>query len=51
MGNQLVQNGAGIPITGMHIFKNNQNKIPPELATSKVITWKWQNLEKVIESF
>lgn len=40
-----------VPVVGMHIFKNNQKSIPPELQKSKVITWKWKNLEMVIADF
>lgn len=38
----------GIPIVGMHIKKNDQGAVPPELKGKKVITWSWNNLEEVI---
>ena len=39
----------GIPVIGMHIKKNDQGAIPPELKGKKVITWSWDNLSKVIK--
>ncbi len=39
----------GIPIIGMHIKKNNQGAIPPELEGINVITWTWGNLEYEIK--
>lgn len=39
----------GIPVIGMHIKKNDQGAIPPELNGKKVITWSWDNLSKVIK--
>jgi nucleoside 2-deoxyribosyltransferase len=39
----------GLPVIGMHIKKNNQGAIPPELRSKKVITWSWDNLAKVIK--
>lgn len=38
-----------IPIIGMHIKKNEQYSIPPELKGKKVITWNWNDLEKFIK--
>lgn len=39
----------GLPVIGMHIKKNNQGAIPPELGGEKIITWSWDNLSKVIK--
>jgi hypothetical protein len=38
----------GIPIIGMHIFKNNMGTVPTELQGEKVILWSWENIEKFI---
>ncbi|WP_299886932.1 TIR domain-containing protein [uncultured Lacinutrix sp.] len=40
-----------IPVVGMHIFKNNQKSILPELNNSKIISWKWKELERIVKSF
>ena len=40
-----------IPVIGMHIFKNNMKTVPPELRSSKIISWNWKELEKIIKSF
>ncbi len=37
-----------VRVVGMHIRKNNKGAILPELSTSKVMTWSWDNLEKQI---
>lgn len=39
----------GIPVIGMHIKKNDQGAIPPELRGKKIITWSWDNLANVIK--
>ncbi|MBV2196692.1 MAG: TIR domain-containing protein [Flavobacterium sp.] len=39
----------GIPVIGMHIKKNDQGAIPPELKGKKIITWSWDNLANVIK--
>lgn len=39
----------GLPVIGMHIKKNNQGVIPPELRGGKVISWSWDNLANVIK--
>jgi hypothetical protein len=39
----------GIPVIGMHVKKNDQGAIPPELNGKKVITWSWDNLSKFIK--
>lgn len=39
----------GIPVIGMHIKKNDQGSIPPELKGKKIITWSWDNLANVIK--
>jgi hypothetical protein len=39
-----------IPIVGMHIKKDDRRAIPKELQGSKVITWSWNNLAKIIQS-
>jgi len=41
----------GIPIVGMHIKKENQGAIPPELYGKKIITWSWDKIEKSINKF
>ncbi len=41
----------GVPIVGMHIRKNDQRAVPPELAGKKIITWTWKNLENSINKF
>lgn len=38
-----------IPVIGMHIKKNDQGAIPPELRGIKIITWSWDNLANVIK--
>ncbi len=40
----------GLKIIGMHVRKNDRGAIPPELAGKKIITWSWDNLERVIKS-
>jgi hypothetical protein len=40
-----------IPVIGMHISKNNQKSIPSELNNSKIITWNWKELERIMKSF
>lgn len=40
----------GVPVIGMHIRKNDQGAIPPELRGKKIITWTWGNLEKTLNS-
>jgi len=40
-----------IPVIGMQIFKNKQKSIPPELGDSEIITWEWEELEKIIKTF
>lgn len=37
------------PIIGMHIKKNDQRAIPPELRNEEIITWSWNNIENFIE--
>lgn len=44
-------NEENIPMIGMHIKKNDKYAIPPELINKRVITWTWDNLEKVINNF
>lgn len=39
----------GIPVIGMHIKKNDQGAIPPELKGKKIINWTWENLAKEIK--
>lgn len=39
----------GIPIIGMHIKKNEQGAIPPELKGKRVIAWSWENISKFID--
>lgn len=39
----------GLPLIVMHIKKNNQGVIPPELGGKKVIIWSWDNLANVIK--
>jgi nucleoside 2-deoxyribosyltransferase len=39
----------GIPVIGMHIKKNDQGSIPPELKGKKIIIWSWDNLANVIK--
>lgn len=39
-----------VPIVGMHIRKNDSRPIPKELEGSRVITWSWNNLAKVIKA-
>ncbi|MEM6722192.1 MAG: TIR domain-containing protein [Bacteroidota bacterium] len=41
----------GIPVVGMHIFKNNIKPIIPELEKKEVIYWNWDKLESVIKKF
>ncbi|MGG8497145.1 TIR domain-containing protein [Tenacibaculum sp. TC6] len=41
----------GIPVIGMHIFKNNIKSVIPELKTAKIISWNWENLERIIRKF
>lgn len=41
----------GIPVIGVHIFKNNIKSVIPELKTAKVIPWNWESLEKAISKF
>lgn len=40
----------GVKIIGMHIKKNDQGAIPPELQGKKVITWSWPNIERFINT-
>lgn len=40
-----------IPVVGMHIKKSNIGAIPPELEGKKIITWSWDNLERIMERF
>jgi MTH538 TIR-like domain (DUF1863). len=40
----------GIPIVGMHIRKNDKSAVPKELNGSRIITWSWNNLAKVIKA-
>lgn len=39
----------GIPVIGMHIKKNDQGSIPPELKGKNIITWSWDNLANIIK--
>lgn len=41
----------GVPVVGMHIFKNDRGAVPPELKGEKIIIWTWDNLYKVIKKF
>jgi len=41
----------GVPVVGMHIFKNNIKSIIPELKKTKVISWSWTELENTIKNF
>lgn len=38
----------GIPLIGMHVKKDDQGAVPPELYRRRVIEWSWDNLEKVL---
>lgn len=40
----------GVPIIGMHIFKNDKGAIPPELKGRRAVIWSWDNIEKFINS-
>lgn len=39
-----------IPIMGMHVQKNNQGSIPPELKGENVIIWQWEELQEAINT-
>lgn len=39
----------GLPVIGMHIKKNKEGEIPPEMRDKKVITWTWDNLANIIK--
>lgn len=40
----------GVEVIGMHIRRNNQGAIPPELNGAKVILWNWENLAEFINN-
>lgn len=40
----------GVPVMGMHIYKDNKGAIPPELRGCRVVEWKWANLQDFVES-
>ncbi|MBU4305950.1 MAG: hypothetical protein KJ893_10100 [Candidatus Omnitrophica bacterium] len=40
----------GIPMMGMHIFKNDKGEIPPQLQGKKVIEWSWDAIKNFIDS-
>lgn len=42
-------NQEDIPMVGMHIKKEAQGAVPPELDGSRIITWSWDNLAKAIK--
>ncbi|MCC6725780.1 MAG: TIR domain-containing protein [Saprospiraceae bacterium] len=44
-------NEEGLPVVGMHIKKNDQGAILPELNGKQIITWSWENLSNVINNF
>ncbi|NJM73956.1 MAG: hypothetical protein HC862_29770 [Scytonema sp. RU_4_4] len=38
----------GIPLIGVHIYKDDKGAIPPELAGHKVIEWTWVGIASFI---
>ena len=38
----------GIPMIGVHIFKNDKSPIPSELSGHRVIEWTWKGIESFI---
>lgn len=40
----------GIPILGVHIYKENKGAIPPEIKGLKVIEWNWLDIANFINS-
>ncbi len=43
-------NEEGIPMVGVHIYKDNKGAIPSELSGKKVIEWTWDGIASFIDS-
>lgn len=43
-------NDEGIPMIGIHIYKDDKGQIPTELAGKKVTEWTWDAIIKFINS-
>lgn len=44
-------NEEGLTLIGMHIKKNDQRAVPPELNGKQIISWSWENLSNAINKF
>jgi hypothetical protein len=40
----------GIPIIGVHIYKDDKGVVPPELKGKKIIEWTWPGIAAFIDS-
>ncbi len=40
----------GIPVLGVHIYKDDKGAVPPELAGCRVIEWSWPGIHQFIRS-
>jgi hypothetical protein len=40
----------GVPIIGVHIYKDDKGEIPSELAGKKVINWTWEGINNFVDS-
>ncbi|QJW95376.1 TIR domain-containing protein [Frigoriglobus tundricola] len=40
----------GVPIIGVHIYKDEKGVVPPELTGVKIIEWTWDGIAKFIDT-
>ncbi len=43
-------NEEGIPMIGIHIHKDDNGQIPPQLVGKKVVNWTWDAIKNFINS-
>lgn len=43
-------NAEGIPMIGIHIYKDDKGQVPLELARKRVMNWTWSAIENFINS-
>jgi nucleoside 2-deoxyribosyltransferase len=43
-------NEEGIPMIGIHIYKDDKGQVPPQLANRKVVDWTWDAIKNFINS-
>jgi len=43
-------NEEGIPMLGVHIYKDDKGEVPSELSGYKVIEWSWPGIDTFINS-